>query len=121
MANSFMFLQTGRNHSRLLCGRRRSVARAQARDRPRAGHREYQIADIGMRMLTARELFRAQGFPDTYIIDPVITYQTESGRWKTGRMPNTMQVEMCGNSVAPPIAAALAASVLSFAPAAAAA
>lgn len=29
----------------------------------------YQIADIGMRMLTPRELFRAQGFPNRYIID----------------------------------------------------
>ena len=30
---------------------------------------EYVIVDIGMRMLTPRERFRAQGFPDDYIID----------------------------------------------------
>jgi hypothetical protein len=30
---------------------------------------QYQIADIGMRMLAPRELFRAQGFPDAYRID----------------------------------------------------
>lgn len=65
---------------------------------------EYQIADIGMRMLEPRELFRAQGFPETYIIDPVVTYQTPAGKWKTGRMPKTMQTEMCGNSVSPNIA-----------------
>jgi hypothetical protein len=29
----------------------------------------YAIADIGMRMLQPRELYRAQGFPDTYRID----------------------------------------------------
>jgi DNA (cytosine-5)-methyltransferase 1 len=31
----------------------------------------YAIVDIGMRMLTPRELARAQGFPDTYVLDPV--------------------------------------------------
>ncbi len=31
----------------------------------------YQVVDIGMRMLTPRELFRAQGFPDDYIINPI--------------------------------------------------
>lgn len=30
---------------------------------------DYQIVDIGLRMLTPRELYRAQGFPDSYIID----------------------------------------------------
>src|SRR5690606_9288943 len=29
----------------------------------------YRIADIGMRMLVPRELYRAQGFPDTYRIN----------------------------------------------------
>lgn len=33
----------------------------------------YAITDIGMRMLTPREQFRAQGFPDSYIIDRVPT------------------------------------------------
>ncbi len=58
----------------------------------------YAIADIGMRMLVARELFRAQGFPDTYRID--IDYQ---GKPLTGEA----QVKMCGNSVCPPLAAAI--------------
>lgn len=58
----------------------------------------YEIADIGMRMLEPRELYRAQGFPDTYVID----------RGADGRqLPKSAQVRMCGNSVCPPIAAAL--------------
>lgn len=57
----------------------------------------YYIADIGLRMLQPRELFRAQGFPDSYVIDHA------GGRPLT----KTAQVRMCGNSVCPPIAAAL--------------
>lgn len=58
----------------------------------------YAIADIGMRMLTPREQFRAQGFDDSYIID----------RAPDGRpMTKTEQTRMCGNSVCPPLAAAL--------------
>lgn len=58
----------------------------------------YQIADIGMRMLTPRELFRAQGFPDSYIID----------RGADGKpLTKTDQIRMCGNSVCPDVAAAL--------------
>ena len=60
---------------------------------------EYQIADIGMRMLEPRELYRAQGFPESYVIDPVV-----NGR----KLPKHAQVRMCGNSVCPPLAAALA-------------
>lgn len=63
---------------------------------------EYQITDIGMRMLTPRELFRAQGFP--------AGYQIEVGRDQDGApmaLTKTAQVRMCGNSVCPPIAAAL--------------
>lgn len=58
----------------------------------------YVIADIAMRMLQPRELYRAQGFPDSYVID--------RGR-KGKRLTKTAQVRMCGNSVCPPIAAAL--------------
>lgn len=58
----------------------------------------YVITDIGMRMLTPRELFRAQGFPESYIID----------RKPDGSpISKTEQVSKCGNSVCPPIAAAL--------------
>lgn len=59
---------------------------------------EYAIADIGMRMLAPRELYRAQGFPDTYRID--IQYNGKP-------MTKTAQVRMCGNSVCPPVAAAI--------------
>lgn len=52
---------------------------------------EYHIVDIGFRMLTPRELFRAQGFPDDYIIDPV---------FEGKRLTIADQVEKCGNSVA---------------------
>jgi len=59
---------------------------------------EFLISDIGMRMLQPRELYRAQGFPDSYVID----------RGADGRpLTKAEQVRMCGNSVCPPIAAAL--------------
>lgn len=61
----------------------------------------YVIVDIGMRMLSPRELFRAQGFPESYIID----------RGADGAlMTKTSQNRMCGNSVCPPMAAALVAA-----------
>lgn len=58
----------------------------------------FQIIDIGMRMLTPRELFSAQGFPSTYVID-----RGEDGRPLT----KSAQVARCGNSVPPPFAEAL--------------
>lgn len=58
----------------------------------------YAIADIGMRMLTPRELFRAQGFPEGYRIAAAL-----DGRAFT----KSAQTRMCGNSVCPPLAAAL--------------
>lgn len=58
----------------------------------------YEIVDIGMRMLTPRELARAQGFPDGYVID-------RGGDGRT--LTKTAQVRMIGNSVCPPVAAAL--------------
>jgi DNA (cytosine-5)-methyltransferase 1 len=58
----------------------------------------YAIADIGMRMLQPRELFRAQGFPESYVID----------RGADGRgLSKADQVRMCGNSVCPPLARAI--------------
>ncbi len=59
---------------------------------------EYVITDIGMRMLSPRELFNAQGFPASYIIDR-----------DTHGLPitKTAQVAKCGNSVCPPLAEAL--------------
>jgi DNA (cytosine-5)-methyltransferase 1 len=60
---------------------------------------DYQIVDIGLRMLSPRELFRAQGFPDTYIIgdDPA----------RGLSLTKSAQVRMCGNSVCPPMSEAL--------------
>lgn len=66
---------------------------------------DYQIVDIGMRMLTPRELFKAQGFPADYQID---TGVFEGGERRA--LTKTAQVRMCGNSVCPPIAAALVAA-----------
>jgi DNA (cytosine-5)-methyltransferase 1 len=61
----------------------------------------WQLVDIGMRMLRPRELFRAQGFPDSYRIDA-----GPDGRALT----LSSQIRMCGNSVSPPVAAALVAA-----------
>jgi DNA (cytosine-5)-methyltransferase 1 len=58
----------------------------------------WTIVDIGMRMLVPRELFRAQGFPDSYVVDAPF-----EGR----RLTKTAQTRMCGNSVCPPIARAI--------------
>lgn len=58
----------------------------------------YVITDIGMRMLSPRELFRAQGFDDSYKIDVLI-----NGK----KITKTNQVRCCGNSVCPPLARAL--------------
>ena len=59
---------------------------------------EYVIADIGLRMLSPRELYRAQGFPDDYEIAP---------EYEGKPLTKTAQVRMCGNSVCPPNAAAV--------------
>lgn len=59
---------------------------------------EYQIVDIGLRMLEPHELYGCQGFPDDYIIDH---------DYKGKAYPRTEQVKRCGNAVCPPIPAAL--------------
>ncbi len=59
---------------------------------------EYIITDIRMRMLQPKELFKAQGFPDDYIID----HDTDGNPY-----PKKEQVAKCGNAVTPPTAAAL--------------
>lgn len=58
----------------------------------------YRIVDIGMRMLQPHELYRAQGFPEWYIID-----QDYSGK----KYAKDKQVARCGNAVPPPFAEAL--------------
>jgi DNA (cytosine-5)-methyltransferase 1 len=62
---------------------------------------EHVIVDLGMRMLTPRELARAQGFGDDYIL--AAPYAQAKG----GRLGETAQRERIGNSVCPPVAAAL--------------
>jgi DNA (cytosine-5)-methyltransferase 1 len=62
---------------------------------------DYVIADLGMRMLVPRELFRAQSFPDTYQID--VGPDGEA-------LSKTAQVRMCGNSVPPVMARVLVAA-----------
>ena len=64
---------------------------------------EYQIVDIGLRMLEPSELYGCQGFPEDYIIDHDYTGK---------RYPRSEQVRRCGNAVCPPIPAALVKSNL---------
>lgn len=59
---------------------------------------DYQIVDIGLRMLEPRELYGCQGFPDDYIIDH---------DYKGKTYPRSEQVRRCGNAVCPPIPAAM--------------
>lgn len=59
---------------------------------------EYFIYDIGLRMLQPKELYRAQGFPNDYIIDHDYTGK---------EYPKTKQVARCGNAVPPAFAKAL--------------
>lgn len=58
----------------------------------------YFMADIGLRMLTPAELYRANGFPIDYIIER--DYQGNT-------YGKTKQVARCGNAVPPPFATAL--------------
>ncbi|WP_238084490.1 DNA cytosine methyltransferase [Pseudescherichia vulneris] len=58
----------------------------------------YRIVDIGMRMLQPAELYRAQGFPEWYIIDR---------DYMGTRYAKDKQVARCGNAVPPPFAEAL--------------
>lgn len=59
---------------------------------------EYFIYDIGMRMLTPRELYNAQGFPKDYCIEFDINGKPYSKK---------EQIARCGNAVCPPMAEAV--------------
>jgi len=72
----------------------------------------FVLVDIGMRMLVPRELANAQGFPASYILDPVCWYSTDSGGRKYGPLPKTHQIAKIGNSVCPDMAEALVAANL---------
>jgi DNA (cytosine-5)-methyltransferase 1 len=65
------------------------------------------IVDIGMRMLTPRELFRAQGFGDDYVIDRAWIVDPKTGETREKLLTKEQQIRMCGNSVCPPVMAAL--------------
>ncbi|TBF08699.1 DNA cytosine methyltransferase [Rhizobium ruizarguesonis] len=65
------------------------------------GQQTFVIVDIGMRMLTPRELYNAQGFPTDYRIDSDIDGKPFS---------KSVQVSCVGNSVSPPVAAAIVAA-----------
>ena len=60
---------------------------------------QHFISDIGMRMLKAKELKLAQGFPEDYIIDiePYIGKKYSEAK----------QIARLGNAVCPPVATAL--------------
>ncbi|MCR2796165.1 DNA cytosine methyltransferase [Enterobacter kobei] len=58
----------------------------------------YRIVDIGMRLLQPHELYRAQGFPEWYIIDR---------DYRGVKYAKDKQVARCGNAVPPPFAEAL--------------
>ena len=60
---------------------------------------DYQIVDIGLRMLTPRELYNAQGFPPDYEIETDCYGNA---------YPKKEQVARCGNAVPPAFATALA-------------
>lgn len=66
----------------------------------------FVIVDIGMRMLTPRELFRAQGFQEGYIIDRAIITRLDGTRFEKA-LSKEAQIRMCGNSVCPPVSCAL--------------
>ncbi len=59
---------------------------------------QYQIVDIGLRMLEPKELYGCQGFPPDYIID----HDCDGKSY-----PRSEQVRRCGNAVCPPVPEAL--------------
>lgn len=60
----------------------------------------YYISDIGLRMLTPRELYNAMGFPPDYVIDFINP--------ATGKpYSKAAKVARCGNAVCPPMAEAV--------------
>lgn len=70
---------------------------------------EFVVIDIGLRMLTPRELFNAQGFPPDYVIEGVwIDGPGAEPKWHP--FTKDVQVSCCGNSVCPPLAEAIVAA-----------
>lgn len=69
---------------------------------------DHVLVDITLRMLVPRELARAQGFPDSYILDRGL-FETEpgSGEYEWRPVTKTDQVRLIGNSVCPGVAEAI--------------
>lgn len=72
----------------------------------RVGDEEWILADIGMRMLTPRELFLCQGFPADYEIERV-PVRGEDGGVTLRSLTKKAQTRLVGNSVPPNVAAAI--------------
>lgn len=66
---------------------------------------EFVVVDIGMRMLTPRELFNAQGFPPDYQIEG--HWIERDGDWHWKPFAKDVQISCCGNSVCPDLARAI--------------
>lgn len=79
----------------------------------------WALVDISLRMLHPRELARAQGFDDDYVIEPMVRRysksrkpkkvaeagsSTKQGEWKLVPLSKAAQVRMIGNSVCPKLA-----------------
>jgi DNA (cytosine-5)-methyltransferase 1 len=89
---------TTRDHHSLVCALLEKHEKMKTGGIVNVRGESYRIVDVGMRMLEPRELYRAQGFADTYNISP--SYQGKP-------LTKTAQVRMCGNSVSPLVARAL--------------
>nr|WP_183901573.1 DNA cytosine methyltransferase [Rhizobium metallidurans] len=72
----------------------------------------FVVVDIGMRMLTPRELYNAQGFPNGYRIDGYFDQERIGHNGGPLWVPfsKEVQVSCVGNSVCPPVARALVAA-----------
>jgi DNA (cytosine-5)-methyltransferase 1 len=68
---------------------------------------QYAVIDIGLRMLTPRELFDAQGFPPDYIIDSGTDVYNITLPGFEKMNTKASQIARCGNAVPPPFAEAL--------------
>jgi hypothetical protein len=55
-----------------------------------AGH--YVIVDIGLRMLKPRDLARAPGFPEDYVLDPIVR-KLRRGKWVDARLTIAEPIE----------------------------
>ncbi|RMS13764.1 hypothetical protein ALP71_00194, partial [Pseudomonas coronafaciens pv. garcae] len=67
----------------------------------------YVLVDITLRMLQPPELKRAQGFPESYIIDRGLFVDPDTGAEQWRDVNKTDQVRLIGNSVCPDEAEAI--------------